>query len=209
MTEQAVPEPHAFHFTSAQIALAAAAPGEITSRNDLTRAVEAHVNAMRWPDGSEGAKVELVGKSGVVLTGYSKGRAADDFLDAKTALRRGFEPWVFHIPRNLREDPAPALMAALEAGETLSLSIVAPDGGVMLKDAIYTAGYAEALREARKALADPELSRTIPERCARFAAKRDDFWKIADVTPALRVCDPRTAEQRRRVSAPAAPVPVQ
>lgn len=193
----AAPQPYALGFRSAQVALAAPT-GVFKTRNEMRRAAQAHVDAMRWPDGGRGAKVEITGTSGVVFAGYSAGQPADDFLDSQAALRRGFEPWVFRLSRDIRNEPVPALVAAIEAGETLGLKITAPDGGVMLRDAIYTAGYSEALREAREALADPELVRTIPERCARFASERDEFWKIADVTAALRVCDPRTADQRRR-----------
>jgi hypothetical protein len=106
-------------------------------------------------------------------------------------------PWQFFVSRNLRDEPLPALMAALEAGETLMLNVTTPDGGQMLGDTIYTTGYGEALREASEALADSEIARPIPERCARFADEKQEFWKVADVTAALRVCDPRTVEKRR------------
>ena len=115
-------------------------------------------------------------------------------------MKRGFEPWVFFIPRNIRDEPLPALMQAINDGETLGLKITAPDG-VILADAIYTAGYAAALHEATEALADPELARPVLERCARFAHEKPEFWKIADVTAALRVCDSRTPLQRAQGSA--------
>lgn len=205
----AAPEPYSLALMSPQIALSAPGRGSFKTQGEMTRASEAHVDAMRWPDGEQGARIEIAAKSGVVFTGYSTGMAAADIFDAKATLRRGFEPWVFYAPQNIRDEPLPALMAAIEAGETLGLKIVAPDGGVMLQDAIYTGGYGEALREATEALADPELGRTIPERCARFETERDEFWKIADVTAALRVCDPRTAEQRRLASASVSPAPDQ
>lgn len=190
--------PRSLSFVSAQIALAPR--GAFRTREEMRRATQAHVEAMRWPDGEKGAKVEITAKSGPLFTAYSAGSAPGDFLDADAALRRGFEPWVFDVSRNADEDILAELVTAIGAGETLGLKITAPNGGVMLQDAIYTAGYSEALREAREALVDPELARTIPERCTRFASEPDAFWKIADVTAALRVCDPRTAEQRRRVS---------
>ncbi len=199
--------PYSIAFTSAQIALAT--PGEFETREAMTRAAAAHVGAMRWPDGGAGARIEIATKTGVLFSGYSTGAAASDRMDARAALRRGFEPWVFDVVRDLDDDPLPELMAAIESGETLGLKIAAPDGSVMLQDAFYTEGYGQALREASEALADPELARTLPERCARFAGEPDAFWKIADVTAALRVCDPRTVDQRRRASESAPPAPDQ
>jgi hypothetical protein len=67
----------------------------------------------------------------------------------------------------------------------------------MLGDIIYTTGYGGALREAGEALADAEIARPIPDRCARFDEESPEFWKVADVTAALRVCDPRTIGERR------------
>jgi hypothetical protein len=161
---------------------------------------------MKRDKGEGGARIEIAGKRGALFTGYSWGMGAADISDDEEAVKRGFEPWVFYAPQNIRDEPVVALLDAVTAGETLSLRITAPDGGVMLSDAIYTGGYAEALSEAVAALADPELVKTIPERCARFGDERDEFWKAADVTAALRVCDPRTAEQRQRDEGdPAAP----
>jgi hypothetical protein len=37
----------------------------------------------------------------------------------------------------------------------------------------------------------------VADRCARFVGEADAFWKLADVTAALAVCDPRLPEQRR------------
>lgn len=145
------------------------------------------------PDNNAEGLLEITGKAGVLLsanpaTMEPKGKPS-------VAAKAGLQPVVFYYPHNLRDEKLPALMAAIAAGETLGLRITIP-GGVTLQDAIYTGGYAEALREGTEALADPELARTIPERCARFAKERDEFWKIADVTGALHVCDPRTVQQR-------------
>lgn len=208
------PEPYGLALMSAQLKLPASNLKAAKSQQALADMTGAYVDAMKWPDGEGGAKIEITGKAGVVFSGYSWGMAAADLRDDKDALERGFEPWVFYVPRNIRDEPVAALLEAIDAGETLGLRITAPDGGVMLSDAIYTAGYAGALREATQALADPELARPIAERCARFETERPEFWKTADVTAALRVCDPRTAEQRQReegdpASAPASAVPAQ
>lgn len=170
-------------------------PGAASAKGDdaLEAATSAHVEAMRWGDGSEGARLSVSGKGGLLFDAYSAGMAKAPG-DGET---RSFMPWQFFASRNLRDEPLPALLAALQAGETLTLSVTTPDGGQMLADIVYTAGYGEALREASEALADVEIARTIPDRCVRFAKEKPEFWKIADVTSALRVCDPRTIEGRR------------
>lgn len=152
------------------------------------------------------AKVEISGKDGVLLSDLAGGSSAEE--EGKKTTPETIEPVAFYFPRNIRDDRVDALLQALMAGETLSLKLYAPDGGLLLNDAFYTVGYDSALKEATAALADPEIKRTIEERCARFATQKDEFWKIADVTAALRVCDPRTAEQRQRdASAPAFSAP--
>jgi hypothetical protein len=191
------PEPYGLASTSAQLALAAPDIKTATTQEKLAELTQVHVDKMKWPNGEGGAKIEIAGKAGVVFTGYSWGIAAADISDNEEAVQRGFEPWVFYVPQNIRDEPVKELLDAIGAGETLSVKITSPDGGVMLTDAIYTAGYAEARRQATEALKDQELARTIPERCARFEKEKQEFWKIADVTAALRVCDPRTDQQRR------------
>lgn len=141
------------------------------------------------------ATLEISGKAGVLLSVAAGGMPAEDGVGATTP--KGLDPLTFYYPRNLRDEPLPALMAALAAGETLSLKLIAPGGGVLLQDALYAHGYDGALLQGANALADPEVTQTIEQRCARFAGEPDAFWKLADVTPALLVCDPRPPEQRR------------
>jgi hypothetical protein len=198
------PEPHGLSFTSAQVKLPVPNIQVAKSRDALADMTGTYVESLKWPDGQTGAKVEITGKAGVLLSEYSSGLAAQDIVRSAEAMKRGFEPWVFYVPRNLRDEPLPALMSAIVDGETLGLKITAPDG-VILADAIYTGGYAQALQEAMQALADAELPRPILDRCSRFATEKPEFWKIADVTAALRVCDPRTPLQRMQDSAPATP----
>lgn len=192
------PEPYFLTIHSAQIALKVPDIGKATTRVAIATATSDFLQRMTWPDGEGGVKIEIGGKAGALFTGHSWGLAAADFVGDEDAVRRGFEPWVFYAPQNIRDEPLPKLLAAIEAGETLSLKISAPDGGVILLDAIYTGGYADALKEATAALADPELKKPIEQRCAQFANKPQDFWKTAKLSGALRVCDPRSAEQRRR-----------
>jgi len=190
------PEAYGLTFWSAQVKLPVPNIKTAKSAEAMADMTGAYVSAMKWPDGSQGAKVEITGKAGVLYSEYSDGLAASDITRSKEKMARGFTPWVFFIPRNLRDEPLPKLMAAIEAGETLGLKVTAPGGDIILADAIYTGGYASALSEATQALADPELAKPVLERCARFATEKPEFWKIADVTPALRVCDPRTQQQR-------------
>lgn len=107
------------------------------------------------------------------------------------------EAVTFFVSRNLRDEPLPQLMTALNAGETLSVKLLAANGDLLLVDALYAHGYESALSQGTDALADPEITKSIIERCARFASEPDTFWKVANVTPALLVCDPRPPELRR------------
>jgi hypothetical protein len=186
------PEPYFLQVLTSHLALTVPGLDAAMGEKAIEEKTSAHVDAMSWDGGAGGARLEVVGKAGVLFTGYSIGmvRAPDD------GEQRSFAPWQFHASRNLRDEPRPTIMAALQAGETLVLRVTAP-GGQILGDTIYTTGYAEALRQATEALADPGISRPISERCERLAAEKPGFWKIADVTAALRVCDPRTVEQRR------------
>jgi hypothetical protein len=187
------PEPHGLQIITPHFHLVV--PGAAAGQGDeaLEAVTAAHVGAMRAEDGAEGARLVIAGKAGVLFNGYSVGMAKPP----QDGEARSFMPWQFYASRNLRDEPAPGLLAALDAGETLTLTVTTPDGAQLLGDIIYTAGYAAALREAAEALADPEIARPIPDRCTRFSAEKPEFWKIADVTAALRVCDPRTIEERR------------
>lgn len=141
------------------------------------------------------AKVEIAGKSGVLLTETAGAMAAEE--GRTKATPKGIDPVTFMFPRNIRDERVDALLAAMMAGETLSLKLYAPDGRLLLADALYAIGYGSALQQATGSLADPEIAVSIAARCERFMAQPDSFWKLADVTPALLVCDPRTPEQRR------------
>jgi hypothetical protein len=147
------------------------------------------------PDGLEAARLDIVGAGGVLFSATARGTTPPP-----TPVNGNWRPppsMVFHVTHDLRTAPLAALLTAIASGETLSVKLVAPGGEVMLQDALYTDGYEAARTHASAAFADPELARSIPERCARFAAERDDFWKVADVTPALLACDPRLPEMRR------------
>lgn len=202
------PEPYSLSFRSAQLALKVPGVEKGKDQQEIADITAAWIEGLTWPSGDTGAKIEISTKREVLYTGYSAGIGVFEFIETEDAVKRGFEPWWLYAPRNLRDEPLPKLMKAIEDGDTLSLKVTVPDGGVMLSDAFYAGGYSEALRHATAALADPEIGRSIQERCARFADKESAFWKIADVTPALIVCDPRTLEQKYIDEAPRVPRPV-
>lgn len=192
------PEPYFLSFRSAQIRLEVPWTSAPVSRGDIIKRTGEHVAGLKWPSGEDGAKVEITGKSGALFSGHSIGMESGEDMKPSIALRRGFEPWTFYVSRNLRDEPLPELMVAIEAGDPLYVKISAPNGGVMLSDVIRAKGYGEALKQGAEALKDPELAMPIPARCARFEKEKPEFWKLADVTAALRVCDPRTPQQRFR-----------
>ena len=145
--------------------------------------------------GVEEARLEIKGASGVLFAAEAGGMEAP-----RTPVNGGHDPpdaMIFYASRNLRDEPLPQLMAALEAGDTLSVRLIAADGRSLLQDVLYTDGFAAALGRAGEAASDPEIARPVAERCARFADEDDAFWKLADVTAGLVVCDPRLPEQRR------------
>jgi hypothetical protein len=187
------PEPYVLQVITPHFHLAVPDAAAAVGDEALEAATSTHVEGMRWDDGNVGARLVIAGKQGVLFDAYSTGMA----MPPGDGEARHFMPWQFLASRDLRDEPLPSLLSALEAGETLKLAVTAPDGGQVLGDIIYTAGYKAALREAVDALADAEIARPIPGRCARFAKEKSEFWKVADVTAALRVCDPRTIEERR------------
>jgi hypothetical protein len=142
------------------------------------------------------AKIEISGQAGVLLSEAAGAMEAEP-AGAK-ATPRAIDPILLFYPRNLRDEPLQSLLAALMAGETLSLKVTdLATGRLVLQDGIYGFGFDGALGQASAALHDAEIVKPIEERCGQFAANKDAFWKLADVTPALLVCDPRTPEQRR------------
>ena len=141
------------------------------------------------------AKLEIKGKAGVVMSAEVGAMPAKK--EPVNGRAKPPEAVTFFLARNLRDEPLPELMAALMAGESLSLKLLAANGDVILTDALYANGFENALKQATDALADPEIARPIITRCERFADRPDEFWKLADVTPALLACDPRPPELRR------------
>ena len=144
--------------------------------------------------GLDEAVLEIKGSAGLLFSATAGG------MDAPvTPVNGNYTPpksMIFFAPRNLRDEPLAQLLEALAKGDTLSARLVSK-GETLMVDALYTDGFATALQQAGAAVSDPEIARTVVERCARFAGREDAFWKLADVTPALLVCDPRLAEQRR------------
>ena len=145
-------------------------------------------------DGVDEAVLEIKGSAGLLFSDTAGG------MDAPvTRVNGNYTPpksTIFFLSRNLRDEPLPQLLDAIAKGETLSVRLVSKGETVMV-DALYTDGFGAALEQAGAAVSDPEIARSVVDRCTRFADKPDEFWKLADVTPALLVCDPRLAEQRR------------
>jgi len=143
----------------------------------------------------EEATLEIKGKAGVLLSVEAGAMPAK--REPVNGRKKPPQSVTFFFSRNLRDEPLPELMAALMAGESLSLKLLATNGDVVLADVLYAHGFESALQQGSSALADTEIAQPIIARCERFADRPDEFWKLADVTPALLVCDPRTPEQRR------------
>jgi hypothetical protein len=143
----------------------------------------------------EDAKLEIRGQAGLLYE--AEAGAMPVKKEPVNGRVKPPEAVTFFVSRNLRDEPLPQLMAALQAGETMSVKLLAPNGDLLLVDALYAYGYESALKQATDSLADPEIAKSVIERCARFASEPDAFWKLADVTPALLVCDPRPPELRR------------
>jgi len=136
--------------------------------------------------------VEISGKAGVLLK--EPGRAVPVSYPAGM---KGLSPVTIDFARDADSAALRRLSAAKLDGETLGLKITDASGKVLLSDVIYSLGYESALQQAGAALADPEIAATISDRCARFAGEPDTFWAVANVAPALLVCDPRLPQERR------------
>jgi len=211
------PEAYFFSFRSALTAIGVPGVSEAKTQEAIMNATSAYLDGMKWPDDASpeayGAKLTVTGEKGrVLLTGYTSGIAYGALTPDAQAVKRGFEPWWFYVGRNLRDEPAADLMKALMAGEPVSFSLTTPTGAVILEDGVYTDGFADALKLASEALADPLLATPLTERCAATAGMHDRCWDLAKVTPILRSCDTRTAQQHeadRQVRAPGqlAPAP--
>jgi|GEM_PF-1514559 len=140
--------------------------------------------------------VELSGRDGVLMSRTGRAEPAP-----YPAGMEGLSPViVVFSARPTDQDFAP-LIAAAEDGESLTLKIRTPAGAVLLADVIYTLGYEEALRTGQSALSDGEIAAPVAVRCARFLGQPDAFWPKAVLSPALRVCDPRLPQERRRPQA--------
>jgi hypothetical protein len=141
------------------------------------------------------ATLEIVGQAGVLISATAGGMEPP--ATPVNGNYKAPKTMVFFVSQNLRDEPAAKLLAALQAGETLSIRLAGSDGRLVLQDTLYTDGFTSALELAAGSLQDAEIARPIAERCARFASEPLEKWKLLDVTPALMVCDPRVPEMRR------------
>ena len=113
------------------------------------------------------AKLEIKGKAGVLLSVEAGAMPAKK--EPVNGKAKPPEAVTFFFSRNLRDEPLPDLMAALMAGESLSLKLLAANGDIILADVLYAQGFESALQQASGALADPEIAQPIIARCERFA----------------------------------------
>ena len=207
------PEPYFLAFRSAQVALKVPGVEALKTQDAISNRTGDYLAGLSWGrdvDGQNraGAKIELKGKAGVLLTGYSIGLPLGGKVKDEEAAKRGFEPWSFYLSRNLRDDKAElaGLMKAVASGETLTLQISQPDGAI-LQDAIYTIGYPSALKEASAALKDTRLLEPLTHRCAPYIGQGRMVWNELDVAPANHTCDPRSSDERQAQEAAKAPKP--
>lgn len=191
------PEPYFLAFQSAHLVVSRSGASVARGQEKLAEATADHLGAVDWPGGEMGARVEINRKDASLLTAYSAGMPGYSPRVSGRAPEPAFAPWTIYVSRNIRDEPAPDLLAALAVGDGLSLRISTPEG-LMLEDAIYADGFDAALTMAMAALADPALASPLPERCRDVAGEADAFWLEPDVSPALLACDPRTLEQRYR-----------
>lgn len=203
------PEPYTLSFQSAQIVVAAPGVEQAKSQEDIASLTSKYFDNMHWGAADDfdktGVKIEFGSKTGGVLyTGYSMGIASGEYVTKAEALKRGFEPWFFYVSRNIRDEPLPAMMKAFEKGEPLTMKITRLGGDLLLEDGIYVDGYAEALKQATAALADPLLNQPFTQRCVGLTGKSDEFWLKPEIAPVLFSCDPRTLQQRQTAEAIAA-----
>ncbi len=207
------PEPYFLAFRSAQIAIKVPGVETLKTQDAISNRTGDYLAGLSWGKGADGddragAMVEIRGEAGVLLTGYSIGLALGGKVKDEDAAKRGFEPWSFYVSRNLRDDKAELanLMKAITSGETLTLTIAAPNGAI-LQDAIYTTGFPAALKEGSAALKDPRLSQALTQRCAPYIGQGAMVWNELDVAPANHTCDPRSSDQRQAAEAARAPKP--
>jgi hypothetical protein len=135
--------------------------------------------------------VEISGKAGILLKEPARAVPV-----VHPAGMKGLSPVTIQFARPADGAALRALLAAQRADETLALKITRASGAVVLSDVIYALGYESALGQANDALTDPEIARTISERCARFDGEPDTFWAVANVLAAVQVCDPRLPQER-------------
>lgn len=216
-------EPYFVAIRSAQLVLRIPGLEAAKGQDDIANITSDYLVNLKWPavtadqgtppdDAPEdrmGAKLELSSRGKVVLTGYSIGIASGAYTKDKDAVKRGFEPWFFYVSRNLRDEPAPDLLAAIAREKLLGLKITDPDGDVMLEDSIPTQGFAAALEQGIAALADPAIKEPLTTRCSEYIGVENGMWddvlKTNKASPAQRACDPRTVPQRMQTPVKADP----
>jgi len=167
------------------------------------QATQEFAAALRWPDGQQGARLELAaardgGTPATVLSVQAIGSDAGALLEDREMVALPSTPWLFDLTLDLAKSPgaADALLGAIGRGDPLAFRILTPTGAI-LRDSVYTDGLEAALTAAQAALDDPAIAQPLTERCLPYVSEPMSFWsETPDVSPAAQTCDSRTPEQR-------------
>ncbi len=191
--------PYFVSIRTQQVVLDVPGLSEETPRDELVAATRSEVEGWSWPGGERGAEIFLSQEGEVLLAVRSTGGPSRTTWKGEEPEAIGFEPWVFAAQLELEDGGVAPLVAALKGDGFVRLTVRAPDGGVVLRDAFAAGGHEAALAEAVEALADAKVREPLTERCAAFAGWDNDDWAIANVSPAEATCDPLTSVSRQRI----------
>lgn len=182
-------------FRSAHLAMTVPGVREASSDKARQQLTADFLAAMTWPDGQRGVRVTLASPTQTLFASYSSGAPVAFVTAPPAGAPRTYVPWMFEIAHDASGETTRSLISALAAGETLTMRIQTP-AGLVLEDAIYAAGYADAISRGLAALDDPAIAEPLTTRCAALASEPDAFWIAPDVSPARLGCDPRPPEKR-------------
>jgi hypothetical protein len=181
-----VDAPQQLLFLSPYLALGAPGAEEAATIEELSRRTADYLAAAVWPNGHVGAKIELRDGDTAVWTGFAVGRNMSSETYGGDALDRGFVPWAFVVDARLGPDNASPLLSALRNEKTLGIRITLPGERLVLQDALYSVGYPEAFVVAKEAFLDPDIARSISERCRPLLGRAVEV--DMDLSPAREVC---------------------
>lgn len=179
-------QPVSVRFVSPYLALGVPGAEQANSVQDLEDLTSRHLKSQRWADGSVGARIELIDRGSTLWSGYSTGRSEVSIRYGDDALKRGFVPWSFSVETSAGGGELAALAAALADERTLGVRISLPGQRIILRDALYSVGYAEAFARVADVVSDPAIQASIPDRCRDIVSLRR--VSKPDVSPARETC---------------------